>query len=182
MSICYSIYSASYTFFHEHVTQPMTRMGVDEYEMYALAALLFWDYGMFGILHDKSNDHVVYCDRRHDYLSLLLQIYAVITIADHEKMPTEVRPTAESVRMEILKELTFYYRYVKRWETLPYLKMEQNRMHLVGIDTVRRGASRRGCWLTYFSWPDETLRLPQLLLLLPALQVLFTIFAANVFG
>ncbi|KAF8374143.1 nhr-28, partial [Pristionchus pacificus] len=90
------IYTPSYTFFREHVTQTMTRMGLDEYEMYALAALLFWDY-------------------------------------DHEKMPTEVRPIAETVRMEILKELTFYYRFVKRW-------------------------------------PDEVLRLPQLLLMLPALQ------------
>lgn len=90
------IYTPSYIFFREHVTEPMSRMGLDEHEMYALAALLFWDY-------------------------------------DHEKMPTEVRPTAEIVRMEIIKELTFYYRYVKRW-------------------------------------PDETLRLPQLLLMLPALQ------------
>ncbi|GMR29895.1 hypothetical protein PMAYCL1PPCAC_00090 [Pristionchus mayeri] len=90
------IYTPSYTFFREHVTLPMTRMGLDEYEMYALAALLFWDY-------------------------------------DHEKMPTEVRPTAEIVRMEVVKELTFYYRFVKRW-------------------------------------PDETLRLPQLLLMVPALQ------------
>ncbi|GMT05583.1 hypothetical protein PENTCL1PPCAC_27757, partial [Pristionchus entomophagus] len=90
------IYTPSYIFFLEHVTLPMTRMGLDEYEMYALATLLFWDY-------------------------------------DHEKMPAEVRSTAEVVRMDLLKELTFYYRYVKRW-------------------------------------PDETLRLPQLLLMLPALQ------------